>query len=382
MTEKLYYKDGYIKEFESKVIDCIKKDDYFIIELEKTAFYPEGGGQAGDTGFIGDVEIFDTHEKDEKVLHYSKNSIEIGTYVKCRINWERRFELMQEHTGEHIVSGVIHKLYGYNNVGFHMGKDAVVIDIDGNLTESDIDKIEYISNEAIYENIEVKTTIYDEKSLENIEYRSKKKIEGNIRIVNIEGYDTCACCGVHTKRTGEIGIIKILNFQKYKGGTRISMVCGKRALIDYRNKNKDVYKISSLLSAKTESITEYTEATLKSLEYEKNENFRLNMEIFKLKSEKYNNEKFIIEFLKIENSDLLRRYCTMLSEKSDMCCVFSGDDKKGYKYVVYSKYEDMKEFAKNMNKELSGKGGGKDLMIQGSINAKKENIEKYFNKYK
>lgn len=382
MTEKLYYKDGYIKEFEAIITNCIKKDDYFIIELDKTAFYPEGGGQAGDTGFIGDIEVFDTHEKDEKVLHYSKNSIEIGAFVKCCINWERRFPIMQEHTGEHIVSGVIHKLYGYNNVGFHMGKDAVVIDIDGNLNESDIDKIEYISNEAIYENIEVQTSIYDEKTFSNIEYRSKKKIEGNIQIVNIEGYDTCACCGVHTKRTGEIGIIKILDFQKYKGGTRISMLCGKRALIDYRNKNKDVYKISSILSAKPENITEYTETTLKNLEYEKNENFRLNMEFFKLKSEKYNNEKFIIEFLEIENSDLLRRYCTILSEKSDMCCVFGGNDQKGYKYVVYSKYENMKEFAKNMNKELSGKGGGKDLMIQGSISATKENIEKYFNKYK
>lgn len=382
MTEKIYYSDGYVKEFSAVVVDCIEGKDCFYIELDKTAFYPEGGGQPGDIGFINDIEIFDTHEKDDRVLHYSKQKIEKGTKVNCSINWERRFDFMQQHTGEHIVSGVIHSIFGFNNVGFHMNNDSVVIDIDGSLSDSDLEKVEDVSNNAVFDNIIVKCEFFDKNTLENIEYRSKKKIEGDIRIVNIENYDICACCGVHTKTTGEIGIIKIISSQNYKGGTRITMLCGKRALLDYRKKNRDIYKMSEMFSAKVENVSLYAENTLKNLENEKSINFGLYIDILKNRASNFDNNKFIIDFCDIENSDLIRRYCTMLSEKCSMCCVFSGDDKKGYKYVVYGKDIDMKIFAKEMNTALCGKGGGKNPMIQGSVSEKRENIENFFEKYK
>ena len=263
--ERLYEADPYIREFDARVVACEQVKDHYRILLDRTAFFPEGGGQPGDRGMIGEALIKDTHEKDGMIWHYSDRGLNPGNEVHGKIDWDFRFSNMQNHAGEHIVSGLIHGKYGYDNVGFHMGSEAVTLDINGELTKDQVKEIEKEANASIEANIPIQVFIPEKRVLEQMEYRSKKELEGDVRIVEISGYDRCACCGTHPLRTGEIRLIKILSVQNYKGGVRIAMLSGNRALEDYMDKHESVVDISHLLSAKTGEITGAVERLLKEM---------------------------------------------------------------------------------------------------------------------
>lgn len=375
MTERLYYKDQYIKDFEAQVISCTEGKNGFEVILDKTAFFPEGGGQPGDKGFIGQAKVLDTIEKGEDVIHICDSAVE-GT-VSCALDFDLRFSYMQQHTGEHVFSGIQHSICGFDNVGFHMGESCITVDFNGVVSAEDLAEIEKLSNEAIYKNIPVEAIYPTDDELENYNYRSKKEIKGQVRLTKIGDVDLCACCGTHVATTGEIGIIKVLSVMNYKSGVRVSLQIGRKAFEDYCEKNASVYAISNLLCAKTEEVAEAVEKLqlrMKEADFRYNQ---LKKELFAEKSKNASGKKCCM-FDDGASADDARIFADMLADKVGIAAVFSGNDESGYKYAVVSRETDLREIGKALNTTLSGRGGGKPNMIQGSVTASKADIEAFF----
>lgn len=375
MTQKLYYENQYIKEFDACVVSCTEGKRGFEVILDKTAFFPEGGGQPGDTGFIGDAEVIDTVERGEDVVHICTKAV--GGEVKCRLDFEKRFTNMQQHTGEHIFSGVLHSVCGYDNVGFHMGESCITVDFNGVVSADELARIEKLANEAIYKNIPVETICPSDGELEKYSYRSKKEISGQVRLTKIEGVDLCACCGTHVACTGEVGIIKVISVMNYKSGVRITLQIGRKALADYCEKNKNVHEISNLLKAKTDEITHAVERVLAQLHEARYAYSSLKKELFALKSNEADGEKYIA-FDDGGSADDARIFADLLAEKVGIAAVFSGNDEIGYKYAIVSRAQDVREIGKALNAACSGRGGGKPDMVQGSVAAAREAIEEFW----
>ncbi len=378
MTEKLFYNDVRKAEFEATVISCVKNKDRYEVVLDGTYFYPEGGGQPADHGKIDDANVFDVHDKDNEVVHYCDKEVECGKKVKAWVDMERRHRLMQQHSGEHIVSGLIHKHFGYDNVGFHMGSDCITIDFNGPLTADDLKLVEKEANEAIYRNFDTNIFYPSPEELEKLEYRSKKALEGDVRIVNFKDCDTCACCGLHVVKSGEIGIIKITGSQNYKGGTRVTMLAGKQAWEDYAVKDSIVHGISNLLSAKPYETKEAVERLMKERNEIKEQLVAAKKQIFELKRDSLKEDETCAVFFE-ENMEPfeLRLFTEMLLEKVPSAAVFSGNDEEGYKYAVGSTKTDMSAFIKEANKALGGRGGGRGNIMQGAFTASRDETERY-----
>lgn len=377
-TEKLYEISSYIKEFDAEVLECHESDGKYHIILDKTAFFPEGGGQRGDTGHIGDEVISDTFEKDGIIMHVADKPLRQG-FVTCSIDWKIRFPKMQNHTGEHILSGIIYSLYGYNNVSFHMGEDYITLDTDGELSDDDIKRIEAIANQKVWEGHRVTVTYPSAIELEKINYRSKLDIKDNVRIVTIEDCDVCACCAPHVANTSEIGIIKIIDHMRYKGGMRIFAVCGAFAYKDYSSRVDEEKKLSSMLSLPAAEIC-------KGVEQLKNEIIRLKSEIsdvngkiaeIAIDSFKDTDENICL-FYNLDTNSMRKVVNAGMKKCKGICGIFSGDDQIGYKYIVGSETIDLRAISKSINSVLNGRGGGSARMIQGSVACDRSLIEDYF----
>lgn len=379
--EKLYYQLPYVKQFEAKVLSCEKGKKGFEVILDRTGFYPEGGGQPSDTGMLGEARVLEVHEKGEEIIHYTDREMQTGQTVAGTIDWEGRFSNMQQHSGEHIVSGLIHGRYGYDNVGFHMGHEEMTIDLNGSLTWTQLMEIEKEANEVVYSNQYIAVTYPTEEELAELDYRSKKELTGQVRIVEIPGSDCCACCGTHVERTGEIGAIKFLSMIHYKGGVRISMICGAKAMEDYDRKTDQAIAISNLLSAKPDRLAEAVER-LKNEAAEKDARIgALTRELFTLKAERYEEgQKLLLVFEEGLLPVQVRQFCNLLLEegKAGTAAVFSPDGRGGYNYCAGSRAIDMKEAGKTLNAKLNGRGGGSSQMIQGSFAAPEEEIKEVF----
>jgi alanyl-tRNA synthetase len=226
---KLFYENSHLQEFTARVTGCRQTEKGWLVTLDATAFYPEGGGQACDIGTLGGVNVLDVREKENEILHLCDGALEVGSEVFGKIDWQHRFDLMQQHTGEHIVSGLLHEKFGYHNTGFHVGKNVMEVDFDGPISPEDLAQIERRANEAIWANLPVKCWIPEPEELPSVTYRTKRELPWPVRIVQVPGYDSCACCGIHVAHTGEVGMIKILTCVKFHGGIRLEMVCGNRA---------------------------------------------------------------------------------------------------------------------------------------------------------
>lgn len=375
---KLYYDSAYIKEFEAQVLSCQEGKKGWEITLSATAFYPEGGGQPADTGLLGNVRVTDVHEKDGQVVHYTDGPLPVGEMVRGVIDWDRRFQHMQEHSGEHLVSGLIHQRFGYDNVGFHMGTDEVTIDFNGVLEWGDLMAIEEKANGMIWENLEISAVYPEKDELDAMEYRSKKELTGAVRIVSIPGGDVCACCGTHVERTGEIGLVKFLSMIHYKGGVRISLLCGKRAVEDYERKRDQVQKISVLLSARPGEIS-------RAVEKLKDEEAKLQEKLVaaydKLIASEVRDIKegdgdiFILEpdFEAIQLRHLVNR---LLEEKKGRTVLALGGAAEGsFLYVLGSRDGDMRRLSRDLNGLLNGRGGGSAQMAQGTFFATKDQLQ-------
>ena len=376
MTEKLFYQDSHLAEFEAKVLSCMPvppdilpgRSGGYAAELDRTAFFPEGGGQYADTGVLGGVRVTDVQEKDGRILHLLERPLEPGSCVKGCIDWEERFMKMQQHSGEHIVSGLVHSTFGYNNVGFHLGTEDCTMDFDGELTKEQLVQIEQEANRAVWKNLEIQTLYPSKEELAGMEYRSKIEIEGQVRIIVVPGYDVCACCAPHVSHTGEIGLIKLTHVQRYKGGARVTMLCGGRALQDYETKQEQAGQISALLCAKENEIAEavrHLRDEADSLKYELGEKEK---KLIAAKAEMIPKDGGpVCVFTEDIAGDSMRLLMNLVLEAGhSVCAVFHGNDSDGYRYVIGSRTQNMRELVKGFNAAFDGRGGGKPEMVQGT----------------
>lgn len=376
MTEKLFYEDSHMITFSAIVKACEKIGEYYEAVLDRTAFFPEGGGQYADTGVIDGVEVLDVHEREGIIFHKVREALEVGKRVEGSIEWQERFSKMQQHSGEHIVSGLVHNAFGYDNVGFHMGKDAITMDFNGVITKEQLKEIEKEANEAVSRNLDIEVIYPSKEELASIEYRSKIEIEGQVRIVIVPGYDVCACCTPHVKKTGEIGIIKLVGIQNYKGGVRVSMLCGFRALADYDEKAESVKKISVMLSAKENEVADEVVRMKEELAEQKMKIAELQKKLlaYKAKTIEENQASSVMFESELNGNGPRELVNLMLKKNISVAAVFAGDSKTGYRYVIGSKSVDVRSIAKILNEKFGGRGGGKPEMVQGSLQGNEEEI--------
>ena len=378
-ARKLYYEDVYQKEFAAEVLECRETDRGYEVVLDQTAFYPEGGGQPCDLGTLNGISVVDVQEKGSEIVHYTEKPLETGSKVTGKIDWARRFDLMQQHSGEHIVSGLVHEAYGYDNVGFHMSSDVITVDFSGVLTETQLAEIEAETNQKIWENTPVEIFYPSKEELEKLSYRSKKELTGQVRLVRFPGSDLCACCGTHVTHTGEIGAVKILSVENFHEGIRMTMICGKR-VIDYLNMIDDQnHQISVKLSAKTGE----TAAAVARLQ---DENFRLRGKVSHMVDElcvteakRWEDAGSVLLFHDGLEADQVRRMADAVMQTCSGCCaVFSKGEDGSYKYAMGELNGDLRQFTKEMNAALNGRGGGKPFFVQGSVKASEEEIRGFF----
>ena len=379
MTRKLYYEDCHLSRFSAQVTSCEESEKGWLVTLDATAFYPEGGGQACDLGKLGDTRVTDVREQGEDVVHFCTAPLEVGTVVEGSIDFDRRFDLMQQHTGEHIVSGIIHRRYGYHNVGFHMGANLTEIDFNGVIPPEDLPAIEMEANEALWKNLTVKCWYPAEEELPNVFYRTKKSLPWPVRIVQVPGYDSCACCGVHVSQTGEVGLVKLVSIMSFRGGSRMEMACGKRALNILNHAFDQNRQVSQAFSAK---ITETGAAARKmneALAAEKYRSAGLQKQIFQSVAESYVNHNDVLHFETGLESGQIRELADAIADRCDgFAAVFSGRDDAGYSYCLVTRQGDLREFGKAMTSALSGRGGGKPNFQQGRVGATEAEIRNFF----
>lgn len=382
---RLYYEDSYLKDFEAEVLSCEQLPDGtgYRAVFNQTVFVPEGGGQYADTGSIdGYIHVYDVQEKDGVIFHYLDMPVEAGSTVAGMVDFQERFDKMQQHTGEHIVSGIVHSMFGYDNVGFHLGKDVVTMDFNGELSEEQIRAVEEEANRIVTKNIVVETRFPSEEELKELDYRSKMEIKGPVRIVIIEDCDICACCAPHVYVTGEVGVIKLVNAIKYKGGMRVTMVCGFRALADYNMKEREVKQISHMLSARPDEIVPAVEKLREQMMKEKAKVSKLMAAYIasRVKEISSGTSLAILSEEELEAS-AMRDFVNQAMEKTDgLCCAFSGSDENGYRYLIGSRKADVAGVAQMFAQKFAGKGGGKPPMIQGLIQASMEDIKRALGK--
>ncbi len=378
-TKRLFDTDAYIRSFAATVTGCEQKGKHYAITLTQTAFFPEGGGQAPDRGKLNGIPVLDVQEGGEEVLHFCKEPLEPGTAVTGEIDWGFRFRLMQQHSGEHLVSGIVNARYGWDNVGFHMGADVITIDFNGPIPVEHLPLIEQAANEAVWANLPSETLLPTQEELADIHYRSKKALTGQVRLVRFPEIDLCACCGTHVRYTGEIGLIKLLSCVKFRQGVRIEMMCGAQALEYLSGVEKQNHAISVLLSAKPLATAS---AVQRVVEERSDALYRLSaMELksFAEKAEALRGKGNCVLFEEGLSSDSVRKLAVAVMEScGGRCAVFSGDDEAGYKYAIGVENGDLRTFVKEMNAALSGRGGGKPFFAQGSVSAKKEEIQHFF----
>ncbi len=379
MTERLYDKNSHIKEFEATVLEAIEQHDgKYGVALDRTAFFPGGGGQEHDDGEINGNIVLDMYEENGVIYHIIDKKLNPGDVVQGKIDFEKRFINMQGHSGEHVVTGLIHNLYGYDNVGFHMGSECITLDVNGDMTDEMIKEIELLSNKVIYENVDITVLYPTDEELASLEYRSKLELTENVRIVTISGYDKCACCAPHVMKTGEIGIIKIIGTEKLKDKTRISMLSGYNALYDYEKKFENTRGISVLLSVKPNESYGAVEKLYKELNDRSFEVTGLKREIFKLKYSDLKKDGNIVVFEDDADMGELIYISNILSENNFgyVSVLSSKKDGNGFNYVIKHKTENLREKVKEINKLLNGRGGGSVDMVQGFFNSDKKVVEK------
>ena len=397
MTERLYYTDSHLFNFTASVLECAPEekrapgsDGRWKIVLDATAFFPEGGGQSADTGTLTQLEavedgaprcvrVLDAHEKNGTVFHYCDGPLEPGTRVTGALDAEQRRRRMQNHSGEHILSGTAHRIYGCENVGFHLGDAGMTIDFDRELGSEELLRLETEANEAVRANLPVRTFFPSAEELSLLEYRSKKELFGDVRIVEIPGVDRCACCAPHVSFTGEVGLIKILEAERHRGGIRLTVVCGMQALEEVRMRQQSVTDISTLLSAKRDEVASAVQRLLGERDALKEKNAALAMELVRFKAEQQGETAGNICLLESMTDEVaVRELVNLLVPKcGGLAAVFFPAASGGLRYIIGSRSLDLRKAAKTVNAGIGGRGGGRPEMIQGSASASFDEIQTF-----
>ncbi len=371
MTIHLYDKDSELLEFDATVLSCEEKGGQYIVTLDRTAFFPEGGGQGADHGTLGGVNVLDAHEVKGEVQHLTDGPLAVGDTVHGCVDAQRRLAMMQQHSGEHIFSGLVHQLFGYDNVGFHIGSDAVTMDFSGPLSDADVLRVERMANEIIWKNIPVVTLLPSPEELAAMEYRSKKALTGEVRIVTIAGADTCACCGTHVKYTGSIGQIKVLSCQKYKSGVRVSILCGMRALDEENMLLAQVRRASAALSCKQPEVADSVERLLADRDHLRAANDALGMRVFEMMAEKEMKEAVRIVCCDALPAAQARRAAGKLAAGAKAALVLIPRE-EGYSFAMSSEVLDVRPLTRALCEAFGGRGGGPKDMTQGVLGRAEE----------
>ena len=380
MSEKLYYSDPFLQEFTATVLSCEQDKAGWKVVLDRTAFYPEGGGQPADTGILGDAKVIDVREKEGVIVHTCDKALNVGDTATGRIDWARRFDHMQQHSGEHIVSGIICARYGCDNVGFHLGKDIVTIDFNHDISPDDLPAIEAQANAFIWSDTPIDIRFLEGDALRQAEYRSKKFIPGLVRLVAFPGADCCACCGTHVLRAGQVGLVKLLSCQKFREGVRMELLCGKRAFDYLSGTWEQNLAVSRALSAKPLQTHAAVERLKGELESVKLRAATLETADFARKGAEYAGKGDVVLFEGDMSADSVRRLCdAVLDTCGGRCAVFAGED-GNFKYAVGIREGDIRPLVKELNGALNGRGGGKPNFAQGSVAAKEADIQAFFEK--
>lgn len=376
-TIKLYDENAYATEFEAKVLTCEEAQEGYRVILDQTLFFPEEGGQTPDKGTINGNAVIDVQIKDDVITHFVAQPLEAGCAVKGCIDWQHRFFNMQQHSGEHLFSGLAHRKYGLKNVGFHLSNQIVTMDFDKALSDEQLKEMEWEINQAIVANVEIKTGYPSKEELAALEYRSKIEIDGAVRIVEIPGYDVCACCAPHVHRTGEIGMFKIQSVQNYKGGMRISFLCGFRALEEYRRKSEIISELSGILTTNQENLADHVSKIKTQVQSLKTQLSNAKQDLMESKlAEIPAEQKDVILFERDLDTPVMRNVVNKLMEAHDgVCGIFVGTDADGYNFIVGSKTVDCREIATMLREKFDARGGGKAQMIQGSLAASADAIK-------
>ena len=388
MTRKLYYEDCHLARFEARVTGCYETElatssgqraKCWEITLDATAFYPEGGGQACDLGTLGGTQVWDVRERGEEVVHLCDAPLEVGSTVEGVIRYDRRFDLMQQHTGEHIVSGIIHRRYGYHNVGFHIGADVIQIDFDGLVPAEELPAIEQEANSALWQNIPVRCWYPSQEELPNVFYRTKRALPWPVRIVQVPGYDSCACCGIHVAHTGEVGLVKLFSVVGLRGGCRMEMACGQRALALLNTAFEQNRLVSQAFSAKWPETGDAARKMNEALANEKYRASQLQKRIFETIARNYVNCGDVIHFEPgLESAEVRQLADAIAATCGGRAAVFSGADGEGYAFAMVTRDGDLRALSKDMTAALGGRGGGKPNFQQGRVTATRKEIENFF----
>ncbi len=379
MTRKLYYEDPYMTEFTAQVLEVREEKGKFLVRLDATAFYPEGGGQPYDTGTLSGEKVLEVHERDGEIWHTLSAPLKEGRLADGSINWPRRFDLMQQHSGEHILSGILHEMTGCDNVGFHLSTDNIYVDFDKPIEWETLLSAESRANRYIWENHPVEISFPSPEELASLSYRSKKALSGEVRIVAFPGADICACCGTHVAFSGEIGQIRVLTVQNWKGGVRVEMACGSRALSVSRSWMNQTLSIARALSVKPENAFAAVQKLSEELAAKKGELSALKEAAFSKTAAEYAGKGNVLLFEDGLSPDEVRKLAGMIAENcGGRAAVFSGNEPDGYKYALSVTDGDLRPLTKELNAALFGRGGGKPNFTQGSVSASRTEIESFF----
>lgn len=378
-TERIYETDGGAVSFEARVTGCRECANGFEITLDRTAFFPGGGGQEPDNGALDGKPVLSLYETGGEIVHVLSSPLAAGARVRGELDRETRLRRMQNHGGEHIISGIVNRLYGLNNVGFHMGSDDITVDFDGVLDRERLVEAERLANLAVAENRRITVSTPPPDVLATLNYRSKKPLEGRVRIVEIEGFDRCACCAPHLPSTGSVGMIKILDFIHYKGGVRVHLLCGLDALDDYHRRYCADAELSALLSAKQSGLTDAVRRLYDECGALRGECGELRRRLMQYRADAVpptDGNICLFEDTDPNTARYLVKLC--LDKCGGICAVFSGDDSIGYKFIMASRTRDLCAALPELSRALSARGGGSPAMIQGTAGAAGQVIREFF----
>lgn len=386
---KLYETDSYTKKNETIVTSCETVDGKVYIKLEDTIFFPEEGGQYADTGYLltdmDKVRVADGQLKSGEIYYLVDKEIPVGSAVSCELDWGQRFMRMQHHTGEHILTGVIHNKYGYNNVGFHLSDESpMTLDLDGMLSPAQIAEMEFTANEIVYANLPVTDSYPTKDELECIVYRSKIEIDGQVRLITVgdkeNPVDICACCAPHVAHTGEVGLIKVISSQKYKGGIRLSVLCGERAFLYFQEQMQIMNLLSKTFSTSMDKVYGCVQNQMKELADLKYKVAELTEKSLANHIHALPDTKHACLFVDAEVSGVTAKnsFNTLAARFEGYVGLFIGNDEKGYRFNAGSTSLDARELMSRMKEALDAKGGGSSEMVQGRTSAGRADIEALF----
>ena len=370
MTKKLYDEDSHIQVFEARVLSCLPAENGYRVVLDQTAFFAEGGGQPADRGILNGQSVRDVQEEGGDVYHMIDHPIACGSAVTGQIDWAFRYDYMQQHSGEHILSGLAYAWKGVHNVGFHMNEAITTVDFDGVFTPEELTELERRANAAIYENLPITVSYPSSEELDRMEYRSKKKLTGAVRIVKVGDADCCACCAPHVRHTGEIGQIKIVSAESYKGGVRLTILCGQRALADYTFKSRLLKELGGTLSVKAEEVGKAVEKQSGEIERLKEQVAALSQELIECRLQELSEQTSVCL---IENNldtlaarSLVNRLSAQLPGHGAVLLPKKGTEET-YQYLIGSLNKDVRPLAKELAQRFGGRGGGSAQMVQGTV---------------